>query len=98
MASLLRKSIRITDSVGRWGREEFIILLPNTPLTQASVVAEKIRKNIEQAFIIPQKTITVSLGIAEHHKESNPDPLIQRADTALYHAKEQGRNCVVESP
>ena len=98
VASLLLKSIRKTDSVGRWGGEEFMILLPNTTLIQAHVVAEKIRYNIEQASIIPQKTITISLGIAEHHQESNPDPLIQRADAALYHAKERGRNQVADSP
>ena len=81
--------------MGRWGGEEFIIILPNTPASQAFKKMEKLRKNIEK-FIFPDvEQVTVSFGLAMARENDSSDNIMQRADECLYKAKEQGRNCVV---
>ena len=94
---------RSGDFAARWGGEEFIVLLPNTPLDGAMEVAEKIRSDIENAIIIcPNGStirITLSLGVNSlvPVKESSVNAFISDADTALYAAKKAGRNKVVSS-
>ncbi len=90
-------NIREVDFMGRWGGEEFVILMPEVDAKGVFVVAEKLRKSIENQpieFQIGEKIqITVSIGGALF-KKSNPqwEFLFREADTALYKAKEQGRN------
>jgi diguanylate cyclase (GGDEF)-like protein len=91
---------RQSDIVGRLGGEEFAILLPETDLAQATIVAERVRQTIAGQIMTAHKVhfrITASIGMAEASVSmSGIDVLIRAADQALYQAKEQGRNCVVQ--
>lgn len=87
--------IRETDFLARVGGEEFVVLLPETGLEEAKVVAEKLRKGVEACvFVYDGKPvpITISGGIAEFAEGDKVDEVYIRADKALYRAKEQGRN------
>lgn len=93
---------RATDIVARWGGEEFACLLPDTDQSQAIEMAEKICHHVAELEIPHQSSlisdiVTVSLGVATMipEKDQNPDMLVNKADKALYAAKEAGRNRVV---
>lgn len=94
IGELLLKSVRNTDFVGRYGGEEFIILLPETDATSGYKVAEKIRTIIETANLLgDEMPLTVSLGIATYPEDgANEEELIEKADQALYYSKNNGRN------
>ena len=98
VATLIRRNIRDTDTVGRYGGEEFIIILPRTTLASAWVVAERLRTIIEQVEMKDSAgnvfAITVSQGLAGWERGEDTSSLISRADEALYKAKEKGRNRV----
>lgn len=99
IANLIKAQLRDSDYVGRWGGEEFLIVLPETSLDKATEIAERIRKLIEHhTFEINGTNIhlTASLGVAsvEEHGISI-DELIQAADIALYSAKTKGKNKVL---
>ena len=94
--------LRPADLVARYGGEEFAVILPNTDLKGAIAVAEQIHLEIKKLSIPHQKSnvsdlVTVSLGIANLLPSSieTPSILIKQADTSLYSAKKQGRNCSV---
>jgi diguanylate cyclase (GGDEF)-like protein len=96
-----KQSLRSTDYLGRYGGEEFVILLPETKLEIAKTVAERLRKSISNAKIPTEKgnlSVTVSIGVAEI-SELTPtlETLIARADQAMYIAKHKGRNQVATS-
>jgi len=93
-AGLLKKSIRKTDIAGRWGGEEFMIILPESSASTACAVAEKIRKNIESAAFDTIGKMTASMGVCLMGGSDEADSLIKRADIALYEAKRNGRNMV----
>ncbi len=98
IAVLIRRNIRETDIVGRYGGEEFIIILPKTNLSSAWVVAERLRNIIEKAELKDSAgnafTIAVSQGLVGWERDEDAASLISRADAALYKAKEKGRNRV----
>lgn len=96
IGSLLNDSVRSTDYVGRYGGEEFIILLPETDAQSAYKVAEKIRKHVENRKMLGEDmSLTVSLGVSTYPKDgANEEELIERADQALYYSKNNGRNKV----
>jgi len=98
IATLIRRNIRDTDIVGRYGGEEFIIILPKTALSSAWVVAERLRSIIEKAQMKDSAgnvfAITVSQGLAGWERDEDAVSLISRVDEALYKAKEKGRNRV----
>jgi two-component system cell cycle response regulator len=99
-AAILKREAREIDIVGRYGGEEFIVLLPGTVLDAAVTFAERVRKQIEaHKFVIDGGTLsrTASFGVAgwPHPRVSNCDRLVRAADDALYVAKEMGRNRVV---
>jgi len=95
ISSILKQNIRQLDLLGRWGGEEFLIICPETNLLQAEIVAEKIREVIE-CFEFPMSLhITCSFGITESYSDDNKKTIFQRADTALYKAKNSGRNRVI---
>lgn len=104
LAQALQDNVKGRDVVARIGGEEFVLLLPQTPLAGAQVVAERIRAAIEQSRIYSESThqtvgsITVSLGLALGERHESVDELLARADAALYSAKRTGRNrlCVSE--
>lgn len=102
VAHLVRAHLRDADLFARYGGEEFILLLPRTSAAQAVVVAERIRLALcDQAIVTAQgvSALTISSGVAELRPDDvSIDPVIARADDALYRAKEQGRNRTVVSP
>lgn len=95
-ATILKKNLRDTDIAGRYGGEEYAVILVDTPAKQAVVFAERIRKALESSFVKYEDIVikfTVSLGIAEFNVEfDSATKWIAAADTALYASKEAGRN------
>ena len=99
IASILQRTVRTVDLVGRYGGEEFCCILPETPSANACILAERLRHEIETevfTFGDRQFHITISLGVAEYDEETTTlEALIGRADSALYQAKSAGRNRVI---
>jgi diguanylate cyclase (GGDEF)-like protein len=107
VARALQDSLRNVDVVGRWGGEEFVALLPDTPAELAVIVAHRLRHTIQSLSIAKLQTtpihdknsiaVTISLGVATYPNQANNiEDLLQRGDRALYQAKADGRNCVVQ--
>ena len=99
VASVLKKSVREKDTVARYGGEEFILILPEARLEAASLIAERIRRQVENTLFDVGKAhlnLTVSLGISNYpvHRAGSDGELIKMADLALYEAKRRGRNLV----
>jgi len=95
VALSLEQSLRNIDCVGRYGGEEFLIILAQTKLDGAKIKAERVRQQIENldfTSIDGSLQITVSIGIAEHNPKESIDKTILRSDEALYRAKNSGRN------
>ena len=89
--------LRPADRIGRFGGEEFVVLLPDTDATQAKQVAERIRTTVQETTRKQEVDIppmTVSIGVAEVLEETRLEQIIHRADAALYKAKQSGRNRV----
>lgn len=101
IAVLVQRNIRGTDDVGRYGGEEFIIILLKTGLSSAVDVAERVRKTIEAVEMKDSEgnvfSVTVSEGVSSYKRAEDERSLISRADDALYRAKENGRNRVEAS-
>ena len=102
-ADTVRRNVRDTDVLARWGGEEFVLLLCDTPAADAVALMERLRQAVQAMQVpVPQGdgpiTVTVSIGLARH---TPADPLagtLERADRALYAAKAAGRNRVVPAP
>ncbi len=98
VAKLMKEQTRTNDSVGRFGGEEFAILLPQTPVDNARIVAEKIRQKVQSNVLVHDGNkikITISAGVGEVALPSDTmEDFIARVDAALYLAKESGRNQV----
>ncbi len=100
VSKMLRTSVRDNDGAYRWGGEEFILILPGAELEGAAMVAERIRKRIEDSVITFEGTdirITMSFGCAKMTEEKTAEENIEVADGRLYKAKETGRNRVIVS-
>lgn len=98
LSHVMAEKLRLQDTIGRWGGEEFLIMLPETGVTGASHVAEKLRMTIQNHEFLYQKhqlSITLSFGISVYENTITIDKCIKRADDNLYLAKQQGRNRVV---
>ncbi|OPZ85908.1 MAG: Phytochrome-like protein cph2 [bacterium ADurb.Bin429] len=100
VATCLARLVRETDLVVRYGGEEFVVMLPETTLEQAEVMAERLRRAVEQLQIpLPQgghKRVTMSFGVAAFPETAEtPEDLLTSADAAMYHAKALGRNRVM---
>ena len=95
LADAIQSGVRNNDQCFRYGGEEFVLLLPNTDTSGAYNVAEKIREKIEKMDLIPESTVTVSMGLSEFpmHTKSLQE-LFRLADNALYESKAEGRNRV----
>jgi diguanylate cyclase (GGDEF)-like protein len=98
-----RALLRKCDHAARYGGEEFALLLPETPLEGARIVAERIRRSVSEVVIaqpLGEFSVTVSLGIATFPGTgiANPSELVRQADEALYAAKRAGRNQVCVAP
>jgi two-component system, cell cycle response regulator len=101
MSEILRNTAREIDRLGRYGGEEFIVILPETGIDEAAVFAERVREAVEAHPFAKEMRdpiqLTVSAGVAEypHAAVANPHELVKRADQALYSAKTSGRNRVI---
>lgn len=99
VAQICRSSLRDTDLLGRYGGEEFAVLLPDTDLSATYVTAERLRHSIAATYIATEKGllhVTISIGIASVSATTpSVANLLDQADQGLYIAKEDGRNCVV---
>lgn len=95
LSSLVSATIRHSDIFARWGGEEFLLLLESTSLENAARAAEKIRKAIMEHEFPDVKQVTCSFGVTSFHPADTGESFINRADTALYRAKESGRNRVI---
>jgi diguanylate cyclase (GGDEF)-like protein len=98
-SAALGSALRESDLAGRYGGEEFLILLPDTPLEGAVVLAEKLRDEVALVSVPGvDRAITASFGVASFPADTpDGDMLVRMADRALYAAKALGRNCVVTS-
>lgn len=95
VAKLLQTTIRKSDILGRWGGEEFLLILPQTTHEGALRLAEELRIALQNhTFSSYPNPITASFGVADYHPQDSANTLIKRADTALYRAKHNGRNGV----
>lgn len=97
-SDLIHRVLRESDLAGRFGGEEFVVLLAETDLSQAQVVAERLRHALESSSILYKEQrleVTVSIGVTELLATDKVETAIARADKALYQAKEAGRNQVV---
>ena len=95
LANILQDSIRDPDTVGRYGGEEFLVVLPNTRLGAAAEQAARLVKRVREAEVNIGDIIqlTISIGLAEYkHGQENWQKFLSRADLALYDAKNAGRN------
>ncbi|NVK17127.1 MAG: GGDEF domain-containing protein [Methylocystaceae bacterium] len=93
-ARVIKTHIRDVDILGRWGGEEFMLLLPNTTLEQAATLAEKLRHEIATYTFDGVGQKTSSFGVTAYKKGDDSESLINRVDRGLYDAKNAGRNCV----
>lgn len=97
VARQLQQLIRNSDAVFRYGGEEFVILLRNTDVTAAAILAERLRAAIECAAVRCNETainVTISTGLTGYHDGATASSLLEQADRALYRAKQEGRNRV----
>jgi len=100
VAQAASAELRSADIIGRYGGEEFVIILPMTDAQQALILAERIRVSVEMIYVpTPKRTavVTLSVGVAEinHAADESAEDVIRRADEAMYAAKQAGRNCAV---
>ncbi len=95
VANVCRENIRDADFLSRYGGEEFVLLLPETDVEEAAIAVENLRRVVESCNFYHQSQtvlITISVGYAELNEDDNADSLFERADQALYAAKNNGRN------
>lgn len=97
-AATVRANLRVSDIFGRWGGEEFLVLAPHQTREEAIKLAEKLRRAIEAAEFPEGVRLTTSVGVSQCAPDQTLDALIERADRALYRAKEGGRNRVEADP
>ena len=94
----MKKSLRTSDIIGRFGGEEFAALLPEADIKSASFIAERLRKKVEEVNIEYESakiSLTISIGASQSNiTDTKIDEIIIRSDTAMYHSKKEGRNRV----
>ncbi len=94
VADCVFATVRKSDSLTRWGGEEFIVLMPNTGLSSAATLAERVRACIAAQSFANIGSVTVSIGVAEFHPNPSYEDWLSRADQSMYTAKREGRNRV----
>lgn len=98
VSDLIRAKIRPTDVFARWGGEEFVLVCRNTALQEAILVAEKLRKGIQEYRLGSEGSVSASFGVATIQAGETLDQIFNRVDSALYRAKHTGRNRVEPPP
>jgi len=94
MVAVLHGRVRLSDTLGRWGGEEFLIICPHTTLDNAMQLAEQLRRHVADIAFPEVGQKTASFGVACYREGDQGDDMMKRADDALYRAKENGRNRV----
>lgn len=94
ISNLVSNNIRETDFIGRWGGEEFIILLPKTTSNDAFIIANDLKQLVSKTNFGINNTLTISLGISQYLPKDTKNDLIKRADDAMYFIKSKGKNAV----
>jgi two-component system cell cycle response regulator len=97
IAQTLTESVRDIDVAGRWGGEEFLILLPETTVEGALVLAERIQSRVSRSGWLYNQTIiraSLTLGVAMYNGETGIDEVVKKADRVLYEGKNNGKNCI----
>jgi diguanylate cyclase (GGDEF)-like protein len=94
MVRLIKGRIRASDCLARWGGEEFVLLLPNTVLSDAVALSNALLEAIRLTAIHDVETVTASFGVACYRLGDSVETILLRADNQMYAAKEAGRNCV----
>ncbi len=94
IAGLLTRTARETDVVGRWGGEEFLLVCPETEIAVVAALAERLRTEFTTTDFPLVGQVTSSFGVAAFVQGDSWKTLVERADEALYRAKDNGRNCV----
>jgi diguanylate cyclase (GGDEF)-like protein len=97
VARLMQQRVRLEDLIGRWGGEEFLVICVDSPLAAAVDLAERLRERLLQHSFAEVGTKTASFGVASAAPNDTPQSLVERADRALYLAKQSGRNQVCAS-
>lgn len=95
LAKHIQGKLRENDMFARWGGEEFVILLDQSNIKQATQKAEHLRQSIEETLLYEDIKITISLGVSDIDENSTKETVIKKTDKLLYEAKENGRNCVM---
>jgi len=104
IARVGRRAVRETDTLGRWGGDEFILLMPETDRERALVVCRRLKASIEREGVTSRNGITIKItisgGIATHTMDISPEPpsggqIVRAADEALYRAKQSGRSRII---
>ncbi|MCE1225233.1 MAG: diguanylate cyclase [Geobacteraceae bacterium] len=94
VVTLIQKRIRSSDCLARWGGEEFMLLLPHTPLAAANALAETLLLDLREAEVSGIGRVSASFGVTTGQPGDTVERLEQRADALMYAAKQAGRNCV----
>lgn len=97
LVRVVKETLRPTDSIARFGGEEFIVLLPETELSEAAEVMRRVQRELTKAFFLHNNDrllITFSCGVTEYHRGDSEEAVVVRADAAMYRAKKAGKNRV----
>jgi diguanylate cyclase (GGDEF)-like protein/PAS domain S-box-containing protein len=97
IGNIIKKCIRQTDSGCRYGGEEFAVILPESDIDSASLTAERIRNCVASETAELNDGVTISAGISQYLLKQNLTEFVKNSDSALYKAKESGRNCVIHN-
>lgn len=92
ITKIINLRIRVTDSLYRIGGEEFVVVLEGADVEHATHLAEQLRTLVDANELVPEHTVTISLGVAEIRDKESPYDWLHRADEAMYRAKDAGRN------
>ncbi len=95
VTSAVKQVLRSSDRFGRWGGDEFVVLLAVNDMNQASAAAQRLRDAVHQRLGDRFRRVTISVGVAQYHRGDTVEDWVNRADRALYRAKEAGRDRVV---
>jgi len=103
VSKIIKSCVKGKDLAARFGGEEFTLLLPDTDISDAEIVSEQVRSAISKTNLIDKSVnedygqVTISLGVSQYKPNEQPQEILERADKALYQAKEKGRNRVEKS-